>query len=263
MKNRNICKLVSQSNVNNLSIFCFIKESNPDVMKRKIKLDKQRMILVTQGEGKFKFDETEILFRTGTLVFGFANESFSAEFSEACEYMYVSFEGTRANELFYRFDINKSQRKFDGYEGLIPLWLESISSASEQTVGLAAESILLYTFSRLSPNLNQQKGLISKVITISEENFTDFELSITKIAEELGYNSKYLSHHFKEKMGVSYSEYLKTLRIKYAISLFEHGIDSVKNVALLSGFTDPLYFSTVFKKSIGVSPKDYLKRRYN
>ena len=58
-------------------------------------------------------------------------------------------------------------------------------------------------------------------------------------------------------MGVSYSEYLRTLRIKYAVSLFDHGIDSVKNVALLSGFADPLYFSTVFKKYTGLSPKEY------
>ena len=92
---------------------------------------------------------------------------------------------------------------------------------------------------------------------MSEEQFVNSELSITKIAEKLGYNSKYLSHHFKEKMGVTYSEYLRSLRIKYAVSLFEHGIDSVKNVALLSGFADPLYFSNVFKKCIGVSPTDY------
>ena len=58
-------------------------------------------------------------------------------------------------------------------------------------------------------------------------------------------------------MGVSLKEYLRTLRIKYAVSLFDHGMDSVKNVALLSGFNDPLYFSTVFKKTVGVSPTDY------
>ena len=56
---------------------------------------------------------------------------------------------------------------------------------------------------------------------------------------------------------MGYSEYVRSLRIKYAVSLFDHGIDSVKNVALLSGFTDPLYFSTVFKKCLGVSPKEY------
>ena len=77
------------------------------------------------------------------------------------------------------------------------------------------------------------------------------------IADELSYNSKYISHIFKEKMGISYSEYLRSLRLKFAVSLFDRGLDSVKNVALLSGFSDPLYFSTVFKKGMGVSPKEY------
>ena len=59
-------------------------------------------------------------------------------------------------------------------------------------------------------------------------------------------------------MGIGYSEYLRSVRLKYAITLLDHGIDSVKNVALLSGFTDPLYFSNAFKKEIGVSPKEFI-----
>ena len=62
-------------------------------------------------------------------------------------------------------------------------------------------------------------------------------------------------------MGMGYSEYLKNYRIKYAVTLLEHGIDSVKSVAFLSGFSDPLYFSKVFKNSIGISPKDYRNRK--
>ena len=68
----------------------------------------------------------------------------------------------------------------------------------------------------------------------------------------------YLSHLFKQKMNVGFSEYLRTLRINYAITLFDNGLDSIKNVALLSGFSDPLYFSSVFKKTVGKSPKDYI-----
>ena len=51
--------------------------------------------------------------------------------------------------------------------------------------------------------------------------------------------------------------YLRTLRIKHAVTLMDFGVQSVKNVALLSGFSDPLYFSTVFKKQMGITPKEY------
>ena len=105
-----------------------------------------------------------------------------------------------------------------------------------------------------------QNDLINTILEITEEQFTNPELSVSSIAKELNYNAKYISHIFKEKMEVSYTEYLRNTRIKYAVTLLDHGIDSVKNVALLSGFSDPLYFSSVFKKTIGMSPKEYKKR---
>ena len=61
-------------------------------------------------------------------------------------------------------------------------------------------------------------------------------------------------------MGINYSAYLRSVRIKYAISLFDHGIDSIKNAAWLSGFNDPLYFSGVFREEIGLSPKTYIQK---
>ena len=57
---------------------------------------------------------------------------------------------------------------------------------------------------------------------------------------------------------MTYSEYLRATRFKYAISLFELGISSIKNVALLAGFSDPFYFSNAFKKTIGVSPREFI-----
>ena len=148
-----------------------------------------------------------------------------------------------------------------GYDGLIPMWSDSIRRASEINLDLVSEGILLYTFSRLVPNTDEKNTLVNKILTITEERFNDPEISVSEISKELSYNPKYISHIFKEKVGISYSEHLRNLRIKYAVSLLEHGIDSVKNVAFLSGFTDPLYFSSVFKKTVGVSPTEYKTRK--
>lgn len=261
MKSKNICKFISPSLPDNLMVSHFILESNPQIMRKQETLKTNRVILVVEGEGIFNIGKSEYNFSSGSLVFAFSGESFSAQFEGECEYMYIGFSGTRAEELFRRFDIRTKNRDFSGFDGLIPLWQESLSRADSQTIDLASESILLYTFSRLSGTNAQRGSLINKIIEISEEQFKDPELSIATIAKALSYNPKYLSHIFKEKMGIGYSEYLRTLRIKFAVSLFEHGIDSVKNVALLSGFSDPLYFSTVFKKTTGVSPKDYKVRK--
>ena len=173
--------------------------------------------------------------------------------------MYIDFFGKRADSLLRQFNILPLSRAFDGFDGLIPLWSESLFRASDRTIELVAESILLYTFSRLSDESAAENSLVGQIVHLTEKNFKNSELSISSIANELLYNSKYLSHIFKSRTRVSYSEYLRSVRLKYATTLFEHGLDSVKNVAMLSGFSDPLYFSKVFKNNIGVSPKEYIE----
>lgn len=260
MKSRNICKFVDPAAPHELTVSCFIQECNPRVMQTKQLLQQYRVMLVVHGEGAFHFDHIRIPFAPGSLIFGMKGETFHAECGDDCEYMYICFDGARAEELLRRFYIHPGFRGFAGHDGLIPLWRESLSRAEEHTIDLASESMLLYTFSRLASGDKGAAGPVSQVVEITEKQFTDASLSLAAIAESLGYNVKYLSHAFKEKMGMGYTEYLRTLRIKYAVSLFDHGIESVKNVSALCGFSDPLYFSTVFKKSVGITPREYQKK---
>ena len=260
MRSKNICKFIESAGIHTLSVSCFVLESDLQTMHKERKLEQHHAILAVSGEGVFHFDGHEVPFSTGSLVFGFRGEAFYVRCKKECEYIYIRFDGTRADELLRRFSIHPAFRSFPGCDGLIPLWRESLTRASAQTIDLASESILLYTFSRLSPDDSEKPGLISRIVEITENRFTDPSLSMTSMAETLGYNVKYLSHAFKEKSGVGYSEYLRSLRIKYAVSLFDHGIESVKNVSALSGFNDPLYFSTVFKKIVGMTPREYQKR---
>lgn len=260
MKNKNICKFIPAKEAEILEIKCFILESNTQTMSQKITLDSHKVILVKQGEIDFYFNNEKYTACAGMLVFGFEGEIFSAIGKDDCEYMYINFCKSRSETLFRRFGINKINRVFTNFDGLIPLWHESLSRANEENIDLASESILLYTFSRIISQGADKNNLVNKIVEITEENFIDAKLSINTIAKELSYNPKYLSHLFKEKMDQRYSEYLRMHRIKYAVTLFDRGLDSVKNIAYLSGFDDPLYFSTVFKKVVGVSPKEYIRR---
>lgn len=62
-------------------------------------------------------------------------------------------------------------------------------------------------------------------------------------------------------MRVGISEYVATLRIQQACTLLDQGFTSVKDIAFLCGYNDPLYFSKVFKAKTGVSPREYQKER--
>lgn len=255
-----MCKFIETSCHEALEMQNFVFETERRVMEHVQYLSHHRAILVTDGEGELHLNGEIYPLAHGTLVFCFAGEHFFVSSKQNVEYIYVSFSGARADALFRRFAITTKNRLFAEQDGCIPLWRESLLRASEETTDLAAESVLLYTFSHLKVEKVEKDELLQKITELSEENFNDPTLSLAVLADELNYNAKYLSHFFKEKMKTSYTEYLRMLRLKYAVSLLEHGLDSVKNVAILSGFSDPLYFSTVFKKSIGCSPKEYAER---
>lgn len=262
MKIKNICKFVPSDINSQLMPTQFILESDPNAMRNSKPQSVHRMILITQQVGKLRLNNNDYECSMGDIIIIFENEIYSFEGEANFQYLYIDFKGLRANELFRRFGINEFNRRFSKFDGLIPLWMESLSRASNENIDLVSEALLLYTFSKLTSKNAKSDNCINKIMEMTEESFSDPLLSITSIAKQLGYNAKYLSHVFKKKTGKGYTEHLQTVRIKYAISLFENGIDSIKNVALLSGFTDPLYFSTVFKNKIGTSPKNYIKNLY-
>ena len=258
MRTQNICKFSLSDHSDALSVHCFIYESNAENLKKERSLQNHRMLLITQGDGLLRLDQAEIPLHTGLLVFGFENERLSLSEGNQLACLYIDFSGTRAQELFRRFGIRQSQRTFDGFGGMIPLWRDTLARATETNIDLAAEGVLLQTLSRMSAEKAERNGVVDEMLRITEDHFEDTSLSITLLSEKLSYNAKYLSHLFKREMGVGYSEYLRDIRVNYARGLLDHGIDSVKNVALLSGFSDPLYFSEVFKKVVGMSPKEYI-----
>ena len=220
-------------------------------------LDVNVLYLGAEGEGLFRCGAEVHRIAAGTVFFSFADVPFCIESTKKLKYYYITFFGGRAGELFRRFGITPHHAVFKGYEGLLPFWQESLVRANEETIDILSESVLLYTFSRLEKPDKQQTDIIAAVLTYMEEHFTESGLTLASVAEVTGYNAKYLSHFFKKEFGVGFTEYLRLLRINHAVTLLENGVTSVKNVAVLSGFSDPLYFSRVFTAAIGVPPKEY------
>lgn len=260
MTKHNICKLIESSEKEPITAKWFVCERKHEVMKEKRRLGTNRALLVSLGEASVMTDGKPTQASKGELIFVFSGEEFYVVPGDECEYMYIDFVGSRCAELFRRFGITEGNRLFCGHEGLIPFWLDALSRAGESNADLVAESVLLYTLSQLAEASERCDGITEQILHIIEEEYTDPSLSVASVAAGMGYNSKYISHRFKENVGVGFSEYLRNLRIKHAVFLIDHGLESVKNIALLCGFSDPLYFSAVFKRAVGASPTDYMRR---
>ena len=82
-------------------------------------------------------------------------------------------------------------------------------------------------------------------------------LSITGMAEQFGYSHGHFHRVFRRRTGKTPACFLTDIRMKQAAQLLRHSSLPVKQVAIRTGFPDPLHFSRVFRKTMGVAPREY------
>ncbi|MBZ0257775.1 helix-turn-helix domain-containing protein, partial [bacterium] len=83
------------------------------------------------------------------------------------------------------------------------------------------------------------------------------DLSAKIMAQALGYDPSYFSKKFKELTHESFVKYLGRVRLKKAKELLQDPYITLVDVSERCGFSDPAYFSNVFKKEFGVSPSNF------
>ncbi|MGB9781069.1 MAG: response regulator [Caldanaerobacter sp.] len=106
--------------------------------------------------------------------------------------------------------------------------------------------------------INRKKwdGITLKIINFLEENF-DKDISLEDVAREVNMSYHYFSKFFKERVGENFIDYLTNLRIKKAMELLKNSGLSIKEVSYKVGYSDPNYFSKIFKKVTGITPTDF------
>ena len=104
-----------------------------------------------------------------------------------------------------------------------------------------------------------QKEYVENAIKYIKSKYHHSTLRVSEIANFVGLERHYLSALFVSKMGISPKEYLITTRIDKAKQLLADDTLSIQEVARSVGYVDPLYFSRIFKKYVGVSPMAFRK----
>ena len=87
----------------------------------------------------------------------------------------------------------------------------------------------------------------------------DEDLSLSILAQHFEKNATTLSSAFTKEVGMNVTNFIHRTRIEKAIHLFNTTKMSVSDVAVSVGFQDFAYFSRLFKKQIGCSPREYCK----
>lgn len=103
--------------------------------------------------------------------------------------------------------------------------------------------------------------MIQKGVLYMNMYFDKRNISVGDIAKKCNISEVYFRKLFKESYGMSPLKYINKLRIEHACRLLESGYYRVSEAATLSGFEDMKYFSTAFKKHVGIMPSEYLAKK--
>lgn len=106
---------------------------------------------------------------------------------------------------------------------------------------------------------NRSDSLVDRAVIYMKQHFSNPELSLVKLSEEIHVTSPYLSNLFKEQTGRNFTDYLLELRMEKSKELLKNTLMKTYEIAEEVGYTNPHYFSSSFKKYTGDTPMTYRK----
>lgn len=127
------------------------------------------------------------------------------------------------------------------------------SSYSLKKSVMETHLILLKLFSVYMNN-----SISLKVNTYIENNYMN-PISIEDISESLHLSSNYVGRQYKKETGKNVLQYLNEYRVERAKHLLKEGRLQISEITFQVGYSNPAYFSNVFSKITGVSPKKFVQ----
>ena len=101
--------------------------------------------------------------------------------------------------------------------------------------------------------------VIRKAKAFIDEHFSNPDLTLRDVAGHVALSNNHFCTVFSQETGVTFTEYLTGVRLTKAKGLLRDKQMRTSDVSFSVGYNDPHYFSYLFKKNTGVSPRDYRK----
>jgi two-component system response regulator YesN len=138
---------------------------------------------------------------------------------------------------------------------------QELSEIYEMKSYLDIKNKIIRIIERVSNKVEEYKKdkkriTVEKVKSIINQYYAQ-DITVKFIADQLYLNQNYLGQLFKNETDISIIDYLNKVRVTKSKALLKNTDLMVYQIAEQVGFNDSQYFSTVFKKIVGVTPKEY------
>lgn len=230
--------------------------------------------LIVSGSGTYTLEGQIYHLKKGQIFSTFPDKDVYMQPSKNTpwKYYWINFIGGRAVTLLKQLGLtpeNPVLDTADSFKKLEKLFISNINvcQANPEHTEIIALYHLLQIYSELIQNkasspstVAKTVGYAKKAVDLIRQQYPDPTLNLHKLAEQLNINESYLSRLFRQEIALNFVDYLAMTRIQAAINLIDNGVYVVCQIAESVGFTDPYYFSKVFKRLQGLSPREQIKK---
>ncbi|WP_151737121.1 AraC family transcriptional regulator ['Paenibacillus yunnanensis' Narsing Rao et al. 2020] len=217
------------------------------------------LVYYMEGLGTCGIGPRSFHFRPGSFALIPPNYKHDENHQPVSEVLFVGFHcgNARINSLSGVYEDDKDQtvlhtllrmheefkRKRDGFTELLNLQMSEITVYLQRLLGASGYQ---------SPAEDQ----VQYVLNYMDEHYRH-KLSVQSLADMSGYSYDRFRHLFKERFGHSPHRYLLLKRLNYAKSLLMHTQMPVAEISAAAGFVNDAQFCNIFKREIGLSPRNF------
>ena len=108
---------------------------------------------------------------------------------------------------------------------------------------------------------SRDKQFMEKVVSIIEERIIDPQFSVEELSKDMVMSRSSLHKKLKSLSGYVPNELIKLVRLKHAARLLQTSDDSIAEIAYMTGFSSPSYFSKCFLQQFKLTPKEYADKK--
>lgn len=238
------------------------------------RLDYQ-IIYVASGKAYFHFDnvENETIVHAGNMVIYKPKEFQKYEYygEDKTEVYWIHFTGSDVKMLLRKYGIKDNMRTFFvgtslEYERIFKRIISELQRCQtdfEEMISMQLRQLFITISRQLSKERVLKNEYLDNEMDIAAQYFSDnynTEINIEEYATSRGMSISWFIRNFKEYTGTTPMQYIVSTRITNAQTLLETTTYSVTEIGQIIGYDNPLYFSRIFHKQKGISPKNYRKQ---
>lgn len=229
-----------------------------------------QLLYIASGNAHFYFGDKEEIVTAGHMILYRPGEEQNYVYygTDKPEVYWIHFTGNGVEEILDFYEFSKSEHTFYSgtpviYESLFKEIIRELQHRRpqfEELIMMYLRQLFLFVQRNRLEYKHLSKHSMAQEVELAKIYFHDHYqevISIENYAKSRHLSICWFIRSFRTLTGVTPLQYLLSIRIENARALLEHTQYNITEIATLVGFDDPLYFSHMFKKRIGISPSKY------